>query len=104
MPVPAIAPADLAAARQAPHTLLDVRTAGELAIVALPESLHIPLDELEERHPEIPADRPVLVLCHHGVRSLHAAAFLQSLGYRAINIQGGIDALSLRVDPRLPRY
>lgn len=104
MPVPALTPASLAFARRQAHTLVDVRTAGELAIVALPDTLHIPLDELGERYQEIPADRPVLVICHHGVRSLHAAAFLQSRGYVAFNIAGGIDAVAAQVDPGLPRY
>jgi rhodanese-related sulfurtransferase len=47
----------------------------------------------------------VVVYCHHGLRSLSGAALLQNLGYRnVVSLAGGIDAWSLHVDPRLPRY
>jgi rhodanese-related sulfurtransferase len=50
------------------------------------------------------ADRPVVVLCHHGVRSYHAAAFLDSVGIPAASLHGGIEAWAADVDPRVPRY
>ncbi|MGA9519855.1 MAG: rhodanese-like domain-containing protein [Myxococcaceae bacterium] len=86
--------------------LLDVRTYGEHQIVALPGSELIPLGELEERQDELEAlrGREVVVYCHHGVRSLSGAAFLESLGFDARSLSGGIEAWALRVDPTLPRY
>ncbi len=86
--------------------LLDVRTYGEHQIVALPDSQLIPLGELEDRQDELEAlrGREVVVYCHHGIRSLSGAAFLDVLGFDARSLSGGIEAYALRVDPTLPRY
>ena len=85
--------------------LLDVRTAEELEEAALSDALHIPLHELPQRHGELPRDKPIAVLCHHGVRSATAARFLDQAGFaETMSVAGGIDAWSLDVDPALPRY
>lgn len=85
--------------------LLDVRTAEELEEAALPGALHIPLHELPGRHAELPRDKPIATLCHHGVRSETAARFLDKVGFaETLSVAGGIDAYSLDVDPALPRY
>jgi rhodanese-related sulfurtransferase len=86
--------------------LLDVRTPGEFQLAALPGALLVPLHELEEAGAllETLHGRRVVVYCHHGVRSLHGAAYLQQLGMEAWSLRGGIDAWSLRVDPGVPRY
>lgn len=110
MPIPEISPEDLAAQLQGPPesrpVLLDVRFPHEHQYVALPGSLLIPLPELDERMDELEAlrGRPVVVYCHHGVRSLDGTAFLRALGLEAVSLRGGIDLYSLRVDPSLPRY
>jgi rhodanese-related sulfurtransferase len=110
MPVPEISPTQLAARLKGPAeerpALLDVRFEREAQIVSLPDSLLIPLPELEERADELEAlrGRPVVVYCHHGVRSLSGAAFLNALGFEAVSLRGGIDAYSDEVDPALPRY
>ena len=65
----------------------------------------IPLPELERRWREIPTDEGlVVVYCHHGVRSLHAAHFLLSKGLEAVSLAGGIDAWSRQIDPKIPVY
>jgi rhodanese-related sulfurtransferase len=46
----------------------------------------------------------VACLCHHGVRSQHAAAYLQRQGMEVVNLQGGIDAWSCELDPSVARY
>jgi rhodanese-related sulfurtransferase len=47
----------------------------------------------------------VLVLCHHGARSLSVAAWLRNQGFtKAQSISGGIDAWSRSIDPTVPRY
>jgi rhodanese-related sulfurtransferase len=47
----------------------------------------------------------VVVYCHHGVRSQAGAALLERLGFKdVVSLAGGIDAWSLLVDPRVPRY
>jgi rhodanese-related sulfurtransferase len=110
MPIPEITPETLAAQLQGPAesrpALLDVRFPHEHAYVALPGSVLIPLPELDERVDELEAlrGRPVVVYCHHGVRSLDGTAFLRARGLDAVSLRGGIDLYSLRVDPSLPRY
>ena len=86
--------------------LLDVRTHGEHQLVALPDSLLIPLHELDARADELDELRgkEVVVYCHLGVRSLSGAAFLRSIGIDAYSLRGGIDLYSVTVDPSLPRY
>ena len=110
MPVPEISPVRLAELLAGPAdarpALLDVRFPDEHAWVALPDSVLIPLPELDERADELEAlrGRPVVVYCHHGVRSLDGAAYLLSKGLEAVSLRGGIDLYSRQVDPSLPRY
>lgn len=87
--------------------LLDVRQPWEHQTVALPDSVLIPLNELPERLDEVnpPVGVPVVVYCHHGIRSLSGAALLEQAGHREVySLIGGIELWSLRVDPSLPRY
>jgi rhodanese-related sulfurtransferase len=110
VPIPEIDPATLAARLSGPPesrpVLLDVRFPEEHAYVALPGSVLIPLPELDERAEELEAfrGRPVVVYCHHGVRSLDGTAYLLARGLEAVSLRGGIDLYSRAVDPRLPRY
>lgn len=85
--------------------VLDVREASEVRLAPFPGALHIPLGELTRRVEELETGRPIVCLCHHGVRSLRAAGYLATRGFTALfNLRGGIDAWSLDVDPQLPRY
>lgn len=90
--------------RGEPHRLIDVRTPQEWAIAHLPGAEL--LDEaLLDALLALPKDTPLAFLCHHGVRSQNAAEHFLSQGFRRVfNVEGGIDAWSLRVDPELPRY
>jgi rhodanese-related sulfurtransferase len=104
-----IQPADVVAQLRSNPTLrlLDVRQPDEHDLVALPNSTLIPLNELPSRWAEIQAwqDDPVVVYCHHGMRSLRATTFLRQMGFaRATSLAGGIDRWSVEVDPSLPRY
>ena len=48
---------------------------------------------------------PIVFQCHHGIRSQHAAEYFREQGFTTLyNLQGGIDAWSLLVDPSVPRY
>jgi molybdopterin/thiamine biosynthesis adenylyltransferase/rhodanese-related sulfurtransferase len=101
--------AELAArrARGEEMLLLDVREADELARARIEGSHWIPLGDLPARVEELSAwrDRPVVVHCHHGGRSARACALLAEHGFRRLeNLQGGIEAWSLSVDPAVPRY
>ena len=88
----------------APHHLIDVRTAGEWAKARI-EGAKL----LEETGPALfddidPADTIVL-MCHHGMRSMQAAGQLLAQGYRKVyNLEGGIDAWSIHIDSDIPRY
>jgi rhodanese-related sulfurtransferase len=89
--------------------LLDVRQPWEtaLAAIALPqaEALSIPLHELPARAAELDPSQPVVCICHHGVRSRQAVAFLLRSGFESVyNLAGGIEAWSMEVDPAVPRY
>ncbi len=89
--------------------VLDVREAWELQTASVrPEGfelLAIPMNTLPARLAEVPADRPVACLCHHGGRSQRVALFLEQQGYGQVaNIAGGIDAWSAQRDPGIPRY
>jgi rhodanese-related sulfurtransferase len=84
--------------------LLDVRRDDERELVHI-GGIHIPLDQLEERYGELPHDKlPLIIYCHHGVRSLYAAQFLKMHGHDALSLRGGIDLWSLEIDPKVPRY
>ncbi|MFO1358920.1 rhodanese-like domain-containing protein [Plasticicumulans sp.] len=84
---------------------LDVRERWEFALCRLEDSVNIPLGELAERYDEIDGERPVVCICHHGIRSLHAASFLEHEGFvEVVNLAGGIDAWARLADPAVPRY
>jgi rhodanese-related sulfurtransferase len=83
---------------------LDVRRDDEREIASM-GGIHIPLHDLEKRYEELPRDKkPLIVYCHHGVRSLYATQFLKYHGYDALSLAGGIDLWSLEIDPTVPRY
>ncbi len=87
--------------------LLDVREPDELTKASITGARSIPLAEIESRVAEIEAwrERPVVVHCHHGGRSAQACEKLAGLGFsRVENLDGGIEAWSLTVDDRVPRY
>ncbi|MFM8524659.1 MAG: rhodanese-like domain-containing protein [Cyanobacteriota bacterium] len=91
--------------------LVDVREDEELRLARLREPvLHLPLSRSEEWIPglaeQLRREQPVAVICHAGVRSWHLACWLiDTQGYEEVwNVQGGIDAWSLEVDPEVPRY
>lgn len=86
-------------------TVVDVREPWEAEIAKIEGSILIPLGEFTARGKELPQDKPVLVMCHHGGRSMQATQWLRRHGYvRASNVAGGIDAWSREIDPAVPRY
>ncbi len=85
--------------------LLDVRTDEEAAICSLPDALHIPMNLIPLRQNELPDDVPLVVYCHHGIRSLHTAMYLADAGFENLyNLQGGIDAWAAEIDGNMMRY
>lgn len=90
-----------------PPLLLDCREPDEHAIARIEEARLIPMREIPERLAELEPwrTRPIVVHCHHGVRSLRVVQWLRQQGFeKAQSMRGGIDAWSLEVDPTVPRY
>jgi rhodanese-related sulfurtransferase len=89
-----------------PPLLLDVREPWEFQTASLPNSLLMPMGEVSSRaHTELDPDEPIVVLCHHGARSLNVALWLRNQGFEhAQSLAGGIDAWSRTIDPTIPRY
>jgi len=88
-----------------PIFLLDVREADEVATASIVGAHVIPLGEVMRRAGEIPKDRDVVVFCHMGGRSAMAVWQLKRKGWtRVANMEGGIEAWSLEVDPSVARY
>jgi rhodanese-related sulfurtransferase len=94
-----------------PLQLVDVREDQELELARLPHPvLHLPLSRSADWLGELPRtlarDRPIVVLCHAGIRSWQFASWLiDQQGYDQVwNLSGGIEAWSLEVDPSVPRY
>lgn len=99
--------ADLAALREAgtPHAVLDVRESWETDLCLIPESVKIPLGTLPAQLDRVPAETPLVVVCHHGGRSMQATMWLRSQGFEnAINLRGGIDAWARQIDPTMATY
>ncbi|HVX20048.1 MAG TPA: rhodanese-like domain-containing protein [Acidimicrobiales bacterium] len=69
--------------------VLDVREPDEVAEWAFPGAVNIPLGQLGSRTGELPAGRPIVVVCHSGVRSAAAADALDKAGWPAENLAGG---------------
>lgn len=85
--------------------LIDVREKWEFDLVHLPNAILISLGELASKLHLIPKDKPVIVYCHHGNRSLLATQFLRQKGYTTVkNLTGGINGYSLDVDYKIKRY
>jgi len=85
--------------------LVDVRTPQEWQICRLEGAILIPLQELPTRLGELDRRHEIVVYCHVGVRSAMAVSFLRANGFEgARNLEGGIDAWSVHVDPSTPRY
>jgi len=85
--------------------LLDVREPHELDVASIDGTLHIPMAQIPDRLDELDRERTIVVLCHGGMRSMQVAGFLARQGFeRVVNLDGGIDAWSREVDPKIPRY
>jgi rhodanese-related sulfurtransferase len=87
--------------------LVDVRQPWEHELARLGDEILVPLDQFADRADEItpPAGALVVTYCHHGIRSLNAAAMLERLGHTNVaSLAGGIDAWSQLIDPSIVRY
>jgi rhodanese-related sulfurtransferase len=88
--------------------LIDVREPEEFAMARLEGSRLVPMRAVPAQLPQLKAladDADLLVLCHHGVRSLQVVSWLRGQGLEnCYSVAGGIDRWSEEVDPAVPRY
>jgi len=86
--------------------LLDVREPWEYATANLPGAVLMPMGDVPSRaHQELDPDQPIVVLCHHGARSLSVTMWLREQGFEHVqSLAGGIDRWSRVIDPSVPRY
>jgi len=87
-------------------TLLDVREPHEFQIGRIEQAKLMPMGEVPSRaHQELDPEEPIVVLCHHGVRSMNVTVWLRQQGFeKAQSMRGGMDAWSRRVDLNVPTY
>jgi len=90
--------------RGARFLLLDCREPWEYEAASIAGSVLIPMRSIPQNLDKIPSDRPVVVICHSGMRSLDVALWLRRQGFRAQSLSGGIDQWSQEIDPNVPRY
>ncbi len=85
--------------------LLDVREPCEIALCCIDGSVVVPMHTVPLRCDEIDPARDVVVICHHGGRSMQVAMFLERKGYASVfNLQGGVEAWACQVAPGMRRY
>jgi rhodanese-related sulfurtransferase len=85
--------------------LLDVREAWEFQTCSIAGSRHVPMGEMARRTGELDPDADIVVICHHGGRSMQVAVFLEKNGFANVhNLSGGVDAWARTVDPSMPVY
>ena len=104
-----ISPAELKAwrddaARESP-AVIDVREPWEYERCRIEGAQLVPMREIPARLDELPRDRDLVLVCHHGARSAQAAMWLAQQGFSGVhNLAGGIDAWARTVEPGMPRY
>jgi rhodanese-related sulfurtransferase len=76
------------------YLFIDVRQTHEWAAGHVEGAVHIPLQELPQRHTELDRAATVVVTCQIGQRSALATAFLREKGYDAHNLEGGLELWS----------
>jgi rhodanese-related sulfurtransferase len=102
-----ISPTDAARLlREKSARLIDVREPWEFALTRIDGSVPIPMGEVPSRAgQELQPGERLVIVCHHGVRSMNVAVWLRRQGFeQAQSMRGGIDAWSREVDPSVGRY
>lgn len=88
-----------------PLCLLDVREEQEYAICHIADSVNIPMSVITDKFDKLDRELDTVVLCHHGMRSLQVANFLENAGFKNVkNVEGGIAAWANVIEPDMPQY
>ena len=91
--------------QQGKIVLVDVREHSELAICKIEEAIHIPLGEIPRRIELLPRNVPLVIYCHHGMRSRSVVDYLITLGFdNALNMTGGIHCWAKEIDSDMLKY
>ena len=86
-------------------SLLDVRETWEFELCHIQGSINIPMAEIVDKLDILDRFGETVVICHHGMRSLQVAAYLENEGFeKVINLEGGIAAWASRIDSQMPQY
>jgi rhodanese-related sulfurtransferase len=86
-------------------TFLDCREPWEHQTAHIEGTKHIPMQDIPARIQELDPDEHIVVICHHGVRSMNVTAWLQQQGFEKVqSVAGGIDRWSRTIDPKVPTY
>ena len=102
-----ISPAEAAALIDAKRArLIDVREPWEFETAHIKGSQLMPMGDVPTRaRHEFDSNERLVIVCHHGQRSMNVAAWLRKQGFeQAQSLRGGIDAWSMQVDPTVGRY
>jgi rhodanese-related sulfurtransferase len=92
-------------ARDPKVLFVDVREQWEYDTARIAGSVLIPLGDIPSNLQRLESAGHVVFFCHHGMRSLDAAAWLRSQGVEdAQSMTGGIERWSTDIDPSVPRY
>ena len=90
--VPEVGLEEVGAAWQDGATVLDVGNPGEYLEKHVPGAVLVPLPELGERLDDVPAGRPLYVICARGGRSRSAAEAMRlQLGWEVLNVSAGTE-------------
>ena len=84
--------------------LVDVREPWEFEKARIVGAQLMPLGTIAARLGELPRDRTIVFMCHHGMRSMRACQLADAQGYTVENLTGGIAAWSAEIDPAVPQY
>ncbi len=85
--------------------LLDVREPWEYATCHIEGAVPMPMHSIPARIDDLDEDAAIVCICHHGMRSLQVAAYLEQRGFRHLsNLTGGVHAWASLVDPAMPKY
>jgi rhodanese-related sulfurtransferase len=85
--------------------LLDVREPWEWEKCHLNEARLLPMGEILNHIDTLDKSQEIVIICHHGVRSMQVARYFESIGFeRLINLKGGIDAWAKTVDKSMATY
>jgi len=85
--------------------LLDVRESWEIELCQIPGTHHLPMHLIPTQLEALDGTPEIVVICHHGVRSMQVALFLERQGFDGIyNLSGGIEAWANDIDPAMRRY